>query len=58
MKLIGIRLIGNFNYIGKVLNGSIQEVKSKGGKPIQFLQEKNINKGDRNSHWVGHSYLK
>ena len=27
MKLIGIGMIGNTNYIGKILNGSIQEVK-------------------------------
>ena len=38
MKLIGIIMIVNSNYIGTKLNGSIQEVKSKGKKPIQFLQ--------------------
>ena len=40
MKLIGIGIIGDSNYIGTSLNGSIQEVESKGKKPIQFLQTK------------------
>ena len=58
MKLIGIGMIGNSNYIGTILNGSIQEMKSKGKNPFQFLQFFYINKGDRTSHWVGHSKLK
>ena len=37
MKLISGGMIGNSNYIGTSLNGSIQEVKSKGKNPIQFL---------------------
>ena len=39
MKLIGIGIIGYSNYIITSLNGSIQEVKSKGKNPIQFLQK-------------------
>ena len=39
MKIIGIGKIGDFNYIGRILNGSIQEVQSKGIKPIQLLQK-------------------
>ena len=39
MRLIGIGMIGNFNYIGTSLNGSILEVKSKIKIPIQFLQK-------------------
>ena len=58
MKLIGIGIVGNSNYIGRGLNGSIQEVKSKGENPIKFLQFFYINKGDRKSHRVGHSDLK
>ena len=54
MKLIGIRIIGNSKYIGTSLSGSVQEVKLKGKVPIQFIP-KNITKGDRMSHWVGHS---
>ena len=38
MRLIGIGMIGNSNYIGTSLNESIQEVKSKGKNLIQFLQ--------------------
>ena len=34
MKLIGIIMIGNSNYIGTILNGFLQEVKSKGNNPI------------------------
>ena len=37
MKLTGIGIIGNSNYIGTSMSRSIQEVKSK-EKPIQFLQ--------------------
>ena len=40
MKLIGIGIIGYFNFIGTILNVSIQEVKPKGKNPIQFLQKK------------------
>ena len=58
MKRIYIGMIGNFNYIGKILNGSIQEVKSKRKISIQFLQIIYINKCDRTSHWVDHSKLK
>ena len=57
MKLIGIAIIGDSNYINTSLNGSNQEIKSKGKNPIQFLQKNCINKGDRTSHWVGHSDL-
>ena len=38
MKLICGGIIGNSNYIGTRLNGLIQEVKSKGKNPIDFLQ--------------------
>ena len=55
MKLISGGKIGNSNYSGTSLNGLIQEVKLKGKIPIQFLQFVYINKGDRRSHWVGHS---
>ena len=59
MKIIGGIMIGNSNYIGTRLNGSIQEVKSKVKKPIQFIQKNGyINKCDRTSYWVGHSKLK
>ena len=59
MNLIDIGIIGDSNYIGTRLNGSIQEVKSKVKKPIQFLQKNGyINKCDRTSYWVGHSKLK
>ena len=51
-------MIGDSNYIGTILNGLIQEVKLKGKTPIQFLQKHYINKNDRTSRWVGHSYLK
>ena len=51
-------MIGDSNYIGTILNELIQEVKLKGKTPIQFLQKHYINKNDRTSHWVGHSYLK
>ena len=37
MKLIGIVMIRNLNYIGTSLNGSIQEFKSKGENPIHFI---------------------
>ena len=37
MKLISGGMIGNSNYIGRILSGSIQEVKSKGINPFQFL---------------------
>ena len=50
MKLIGIGILENSNYIGTSLSGSIQEVKSKGKDPIQFLQFFYINKGGRTSH--------
>ena len=39
MKLISGGTIVNSNYIGKILNGSIQEVEPKGINPFQFLQE-------------------
>ena len=58
MKLIGIGIIVDSNYIVTSLNGSIQEVISKRKDPIQFLQFFLINKGDRTSHWVGHSNIK
>ena len=37
MKLIGIGMIGNYNYIGTSLKFSIQELKSR-GIFLQFLQ--------------------
>ena len=37
MKLIGMGIIGNSNYIGTSLSGSIQEVKSKGKNPFSFF---------------------
>ena len=54
MNLIGIGMIGNSNYIGTSLSGSIQEFKSKGKTLFSFFNFLNINKGDRTSHWVGH----
>ena len=57
MKIIGIGMIGNSNYIEKSLNGFIQEVKSKEGKTIQLLEKNHINKGDRASPWIVHSKL-
>ena len=38
MNLIGIGMIGDSNYIGTNLVGSIKEVESKENNPIQFLQ--------------------
>ena len=40
MKLISGVIIGYSNYIGTSLNGLIQEVKPKGIKPFQFIQNK------------------
>ena len=39
MRLISGGMIGNSNYIGTVLGGSIQEVEPKVINPFQFLQE-------------------
>ena len=39
MRIIVGVIIGNSNYSGTSLNGLIQEVKSKGKNPIQFLQK-------------------
>ena len=39
MKLISGGMIGNSNCIGTILNGIVQELKSKGKNPIQFLQK-------------------
>ena len=58
MKLIGIGIIVHSDYIGTSLNGSIEEVVSKGENPNHFLQSFYINKGDRTYHCVGHSKLK
>ena len=58
MKLIGGGMIGDSNSIGTRLNGLIQELKPEGKRPFQFLQIFYINKGDRTSHWFGHSKLK
>ena len=58
MRLISGGIIVNSNNIGTILNGLIQEVKSKGKNPIQFLQKNNMNKNDRTYHWVGHSEIK
>ena len=57
IQLIGIGMIGDSNYIGTSLNGSIQEVESKGKNNAVSLKNY-INKGDRTSHQVGHSKLK
>ena len=38
MKLISGGMIGDSNYIGTSLNGSIQEVEPKGINPFQFFQ--------------------
>ena len=54
MKLIGIVMVGNSNYIGTSLSGSIQEVKLKGKNRFSFLNKKS----DIKSNWVGHSKLK
>ena len=40
MKLIGGGIIKNFNYIGTILNGLIQEVKSKGKNLFSFFKNK------------------
>ena len=40
IKLISGGMIGNSNYIGTSLSGSIQEVKSKEKNPTKFLQRK------------------
>ena len=58
MKLIGIGMVVDSNYIGKILNGSIQEVKSKGKNLVSFFKKNYKNKCYRMSHWVGHSDLK
>ena len=39
MRLISGGMIGNSNCIGTSSNGLIQEVKSKGNNPVQFLQK-------------------
>ena len=39
MKLIGIGMIGNSNYVGTSMNGSIQEVKSKGKNLFSFFKK-------------------
>ena len=57
MNIKGSGMIKKFNYIGRNLNGSIQEVKSKGKYLFNFLVFY-INKGDRTSYWVGLSRLK
>ena len=41
MKLIDIGIIGNSNYIGTILNGLTQEVKSK-GKTLFLVSSNNI----------------
>ena len=58
MRIICDGMIGNITYIGTSLNGLIQEEKSKGKNPFQFLQFFYINKGDRTSYWVVHSKIK
>ena len=52
MKLIGIGMIGNSNYIRIIFSGSIQEGKSK--KNYSVSSKTNL----RTYHWVGHSKLK
>ena len=36
--IIVIGMIGDSNYIGAILSELIQEVKSKGKNPVQFIQ--------------------
>ena len=38
MNIIGVGIIGDSNYIGASLSGSIQEVKSRVNNLIQFLK--------------------
>ena len=49
-------MIENYNYIGTILSGLIQEIKLK-EKHIQFLQKDYIYQDIRTTHWVGHSLL-
>ena len=59
MELISGVIIVNSDYIGTSFVGLILEVKLKRKNTIQFLQKTNyINKVDRTSHWVVHSYFK
>ena len=55
MKLIGIGMIGDSNYIRTSLSGSIQEVKSKDKKYSVSSKKTIIDKDIRTSHWVGYS---
>ena len=38
--------------------GQSKKSNQKGKKPFSFFNFLNINKGDKTSHWVGHSDLK
>ena len=38
--------------------GQSKNSNKKGKKPFSFFNFFNINKGDKTSHWVGHSDLK
>ena len=59
MKLIGGGMIGNYNCIGKSLNGFILNITPKELNPFQFLQFFSILvKNDRKAHFVRHSILK
>ena len=58
MKLISGGIIGNSNYIGTSLNGSIQELLPKGINPFRFIKKFYLNIGDKTSHWIEHSKIK
>ena len=58
MKLIGIGIIGNSNYIGTILSGSIQEVKPKEKPYLVSSRKIFIGKYFRTYHLGGHSKLK
>ena len=51
-------MIGNYNYIGKCLNGLIQNQQLNELNHFQFLQKSSILKiNDRTANFVGHSKL-
>ena len=52
--LIGIGMVGNSNYIGTILSGLIQEVKSKEKPYSVYSKRYYINQYLRTAHWVGH----
>ena len=56
--IIGLGIIGDYNYIGTILSGLIQDVKPKEKILFSFFKDVFINKDLRTAHWVGHSLLK